>query len=394
MAHATNRALFFAHQAQTTPEPLALEITRAEGCWMYRPDGTRVLDLISGISVSNLGHRHPAVVAAIHQQVDTYLHLLVYGEVVQTPQVQLAQALAATTGGRLGQVYFVSSGSEAIEGAIKLAKRHTGRYQIVSCRQAYHGSTHGALAAGGGEGYKPGYLPLVPGFKHIRHGVLEDLDRIGCRTAAVLIEPVQGEAGVRDASPAYWQALRQRCTDMGALLMVDEIQTGYGRTGTFWHYQQLGIEPDVIVTAKGMGGGMPLGAFMAAESVMASLKANPLLGHITTFGGHPVCCAAGLATLNVLQNSDLIAQVPHKARRFAQGLAPIGELRHAGLLMALEVGSFERVLAIQKRLLEANPAVLTDWFLYCDTALRLAPPLTISDHEIDLAVEAIRAAVS
>lgn len=392
MAHSTLRSLFFAHQAQTSPEPLALEVERAEGCWMYQPDGSRVLDLISGISVSNLGHRHPAVMEAIHRQLDKYLHLMVYGELVQTPQVLLAQALSETTGGYLSQAYFVNSGSEAIEGALKLAKRYTGRYRIVSCRQAYHGSSHGALSAGGGEGFKGGYLPLVPGFMHIRHGVVEDLSHITRETAAVLIEPIQGEAGVREASLAYWQALRTRCDETGTLLILDEIQTGFGRTGTFWHYEQLGIRPDILVTAKGMGGGMPIGAFLASEGVMGVLKENPVLGHITTFGGHPVSCAASLATLETLRSADLLGQVPAKAARFAAGLQGLGELRQRGMLMALEMGSFDRVLRVLKKLLWEE-GVLSDWFLYCDTAIRLAPPLTITEAEIDYATERIRRSV-
>lgn len=360
---------------------------------MYKPDGSRVLDLISGISVSNLGHRHPAVMQAIQTQMDKYLHLMVYGELVQTPQVLLAQALSETTGGHLSHVYFVNSGSEAIEGALKLAKRYTGRYRMVSCREAYHGSSHGALSAGGGEGFKGGYLPLVPGFTHIRHGVEEDLAFIRPETAAVLIEPVQGEAGVREASLPYWQALRRRCDETGALLILDEIQTGFGRTGSFWHYEQLGILPDILVTAKGMGGGMPIGAFMASEEVMGVFKENPVLGHITTFGGHPVSCAASLATLETLRSSTLMAEVPRKATLFAEGLQGLGELRQRGMLMALELGSFERVLKVLKKLLWEE-GVLSDWFLYCDTAIRLAPPLTISEEEIAFATERIRTCIN
>ena len=391
MPHSTLRNLFFAHQAQTSPEPLALEIERAEGCWMHTTDGRRILDLISGISVSNLGHRHPAVIKAIQDQLDKYLHLMVYGEVIQAPQVQLAQALSETTGGLLTHTYFVSSGSEAIEGALKLAKRATGRYRIVSCKKAYHGSTHGALSAGGGDDFKKGYLPLVPGFTHIHFGVLEDLEFITHETAAVLIEPVQGEAGVRQASLSYWKELRARCTEAGALLILDEIQTGYGRTGTFWHYEQLGIQPDILVMAKGMGGGMPLGAFMANEDTMRVLQADPVLGHITTFGGHPVCCAAGLATLREIRDSGLLKDVPAKAKKLADALSLVGEVRQADLLMALDLGSFERVMAVLKQLLKES--ILSDWFLYCDTAIRIAPPLTVSEEEIDFATGKIKKAL-
>jgi acetylornithine/succinyldiaminopimelate/putrescine aminotransferase len=359
---------------------------------MYTTEGKKVLDLISGISVSNVGHRHPAVLQAIQNQLDKYLHLMVYGEVVQAPQVLLAKALTDTTKGALTNTYFVNSGSEAIEGALKLAKRYTGRYKIVSAQKAYHGSSHGALAAGGGDEFKGGYLPLVPGFTHVRFGILDDLLLITQETAAVLLEAVQGEAGIRQATLVYWCALRARCTKMGALLILDEIQTGFGRTGTFWHYQQLGIEPDILVTAKGMGGGMPLGAFLAKEEVMSVFKENPVLGHITTFGGHPVSCAASLATLTLLTETELLNDVEAKSDRLYNGLRDLGEIRRVGLLMALEIGPFTHLLPILQKLLKEE-GVLSDWFLYCDTAMRIAPPLTITHEEIDFALDAINKAV-
>ena len=389
------RQAFLQHLAPTSLEPLALEVTHAEGCWMYTPDGGRVLDLISGISVSNLGHGHPHIKAAVHRQVDAYMHLMVYGELVQAPQVQLAKALADTTGNRLTQTYFVSSGSEAIEGALKLAKRYTGRYEVVACHHAYHGATHGALSAGGGEDLKAGVLPLVPGFSHMRFGDEAALEHfITKRTAAVLIELIQGEAGVRQASPAYWKALQTRCKKVGALLIADEIQTGFGRTGTFWAHQNLGFEPDILVMAKGMGGGMPLGAFMATQEVMAVLASNPVLGHITTFGGHPVSCAASLAALQVTQEQNLPARALQIEQWLRVGLIHprIKEIRGRGCLLAVEIGPFEELLPVIQTCLQNG--VLTDWFLYCNTAMRIAPPLTISKEEIDFACGVIIAALN
>jgi len=389
----TNRQLFQQHLAFTTDFPLALEIERAEGLYMYGPEGQRYLDLIAGISVSNLGHRHPKVVQAIKDQLDKYMHLLVYGEFIQAPQVQLAHALTQTLPAPIDSVYFVSSGGEAIEGALKVAKRFTGRHELVSCINAYHGSTHGALSVGGNEGLKQAYRPLVPGIRHIHHGCMGNLDRITTQTAAVVIETVQGEAGVRASNTQYWQALRQRCTEVGALLILDEIQTGFGRTGTFWGFEHYGIVPDVVVTAKGMGGGMPLGAFMARQEVLGVIRNNPMLGHITTFGGHPVCAAASLATLKVLQEEDLIAQVAAKGQRFKEKLRhpAIHQVRGVGLLLAAQMESFEVMKRVIDRAIELG--VVTDWFLFCDDAMRIAPPLTIGMEEIDWACGVILKAI-
>jgi putrescine aminotransferase len=378
----TNRQLFLDHLAQTTDFPLLLEIERAEGVYMYGPEGKKYLDLISGIGVSNVGHRHPAVLQAIKEQLDKYMHLMVYGEFIQAPQVQLAKALSDTLPESLDTCYFVNSGSEAVEGAFKLAKRFSGRPEILSCVNAYHGSSQGALSLCGNEGFKRAYRPLLPGIRHIRHGVLEDLRYINNNTAAIIIEIVQGEAGVRTSTKEYFQELRKKCTDTGTLLIIDEIQTGYGRTGKFWAFEHYEVVPDIVVCAKGMGGGMPIGAFIAGKEIMRAIQVNPILGHITTFGGHPVSAAASLATLQVIQNEDLVASVGKKAALFKDLLIhpQIKEIRNLGLMMAAEFESFEVVKPIIDKAIELG--VLTDWFLYCDNSMRIAPPLTITEEEI------------
>ncbi len=378
----SNRQLFLSNLAQTTDFPLAIEIVKAEGIYLYGPNGERFLDLISGIGVSNVGHCHPKVLAAIHEQVDQYLHVMVYGEYIQSPQTQLAKALVDTLPAGLDNVYLVNSGSEAIEGAMKLAKRYTNRRNLISCTNAYHGSTQGALSIGGNEEFKRGYRPLLPGTSQIFYGSFSDLAKITEDTAAVVIETIQGEAGIRVACTTYFQALRARCTEVGALLILDEIQAGFGRTGTFWAFEQFDIVPDILVCAKGMGGGMPIGAFIANKEVMGVFKSNPLLGHITTFGGHPVSAAASLATLRVLQEEQLIAEVGEKAKLFRSLLIhpQIKAIRNQGLMMALEFESFEVLKPIIDRAIQLG--VITDWFLFCDDSMRIAPPLTISLDEI------------
>ncbi len=389
----TNRQLFLRHQAQTSPTPLLLEIERAEGCWMYGADGEKILDLISGISVSNVGHRHPRVLAAIQGQLDKYLHLMVYGELVQAPQVQLATALAATLPPHLGCSYFVNSGSEAIEAALKLAKRLTGRTELVSAENAYHGSSHGALSVMGNEYFKRAFRPLLPGVRKIRYNAFDDLAHITRATAAVLLEVVQGEAGVREPLPGYLAAVRARCDEVGALLIFDEIQTGFGRTGTFWGCEQEGVWPDALVCAKGMGGGMPIGALISSAENLAAFTEGPVLGHITTFGGHPVSCAASLATLQVIQEEKLLADVARKSALLKAELASVPGVRAVrgrGLLLAAEMDSYPILKAVIDRALAAG--VLTDWFLFCDNSLRAAPPLTISEDEIRYAGQVLREA--
>jgi acetylornithine/N-succinyldiaminopimelate aminotransferase len=391
----TPRQLFLRHQAQTSEFPLLLEIERAEGVYMYTPDGRRILDLISGIGVSNVGHRHPRVLQAIHDQLDKYLHLMVYGELVQAPPARLAHALAATLPPPLDTVYFTNSGAEAIEGALKLAKRHTGRTGLVSSINAYHGSTHGALSITGSESFKNSYRPLLPDVTHLRYNELADLSLITEHTAAVVLETVQGEAGVRVPTPGYLPAVRQRCTEVGALLILDEIQCGFGRTGTQWAFEQFGVVPDILVCAKGMGGGMPIGAFISSPEIMVGFQTNPILGHCTTFGGHPVSCAASLATLQVIQDENLLAGVAAKADRVRANLQhpAIRAVRNCGLLMAVEFESFDVLKPIIDHAL-AEENILTDWFLFCDNSLRIAPPLTITEAEIDEACAGLLRAIT
>lgn len=359
-----------------------IEVEKAEGVYMYGTQGERLLDLISGIGVSNVGHRHPRVLKAIHEQLDKYMHLMVYGEFVQAPQAKLAQALTSTLPKRLNNVYFLNSGAEAVEGALKLAKRYTGRTELISCRNAYHGSTQGALSVNGSESFKNAFRPLLPDVRHIQYNHLPDLQSITTRTAAVIVETIQGEAGVRVPQNDYLQHLRQRCTEVGALLILDEIQCGFGRTGTFWAFEQFGIEPDILLCAKGMGGGMPIGAFIAPQEIMAAFKTNPILGHCSTFGGHPVSCAASLATLQTIQEEKLLDGVAAKAALFRELLVhpSIKEVRGCGLMMAAEFESFEVLKAVIDQAIQNG--VLTDWFLFCDNSMRIAPPLVISEDEI------------
>lgn len=377
-----NRQLFLSHLAQTTDFPLMIEIEKAEGIYMFGPDGKKYIDLISGIGVSNVGHRHPKVLTAIQEQLDKYLHLMVYGEYVQSPQALLAKALCDTLPGHLDNVYLVNSGSEAIEGALKLAKRYTNRREIISCVDAYHGSSQGALSVGGNEIFKRAYRPLLPGIKNIVYGSFFQLDEITTDTAAVVIETIQGEAGIKVACSNYFQALRKRCDETGTLLILDEIQAGFGRTGKFWAFEHFGIEPDILVCAKGMGGGMPIGAFIANKEVMGGFKNNPLLGHITTFGGHPVSAAASLATIQIIQEGGLLESVESKAEIFKKLLVhpKIKGIRNKGLMMAVEFESFDVLKPIIDKAIEMG--VITDWFLFCDDAMRIAPPLIITESQI------------
>jgi len=362
---------------------------------MYGPAGERYLDLISGISVSNVGHRHPHVLAAIREQLDHYLHLMVYGEFVQTPQVRLAEALASTLPPHLSCAYFVNSGSEAIEAALKLAKRLTGRPGLISAVDSYHGASHGALSVTGNESFRRAFRPLLPGVRQIRYNEPDDLRHITRHTAAVLLETIQGEAGVRVPLPGYLAAVRRRCDEVGALLILDEIQTGFGRTGTFWACEQEGVWPDALVCAKGMGGGMPIGALISSSENLQAFTANPVLGHITTFGGHPVSCAAALATLHVIRQEDLLAGVAERSRLLRQELEAVPgvrEVRGRGLLLAAE---FDSYAVLKPTIDEAiRRGVLTDWFLFCDNSLRAAPPLTISEAEIRFAGQVLREAAT
>jgi len=389
----TLRQLFLSHNAQTTDFPLLLEFERAEGIYMYDKRGKAYTDLISGIGVSNLGHSNPYVVNAIKEQLDKYMHLMVYGEYVQTPQVRFAEKLISLLPPNLQSVYFTNSGAEAVEGALKLAKRFTGRREIIAFQNSYHGSTHGALSIMGNEEFKQAYRPLLPGVNFIIFNNTGDLDKINDQTACVIIETIQGEAGVRVPDIEYIQALRKRCDETGALLILDEIQAAFGRTGHLFAFEHFDIVPDILLLAKALGGGMPVGAFIASNTIMSALKENPILGHITTFGGHPVCCAAGLAALEVLLNENLVPAVAEKAALFRKMLAhpAIKEIRGKGLMLAIEFESFELNKKIIDRCIEHG--VITDWFLHCSNAMRIAPPLIITHDEIKNACEVILEAV-
>ena len=359
------RQLFLEHVGQTSDNPMMLEVERAEGIYLYGRDGKRWIDLISGVSVSAVGHGNRQVIDAICSQAQDYLHLMVYGEAVESPQVRYAQRIASLLPDPLDTVYFVNSGSEAVEGALKLAKRYTGRTEIIYYKNAYHGSTHGSLSVMGGEEYRNAYRPLLPDTRQIRFNEPADLRYVTPRTACVIIEPVQGEGGIFPADRDYLQALRDRCDQTGTLLIYDEIQTGLGRTGTLYFFQQYGIVPDILCTAKAFGGGMPLGAFIASNRIMSVLKTNPVLGHITTFGGHPVCCAAGLAALEYILSERLTEQADAKGALYESLLAGhplVREIRRTGLLLGVEFGDSELTARIVLR--------------------AIAPPLTITDAEI------------
>lgn len=377
------RKQFLQHVGQTSPEPMLVEVERAEGVFFYTPEGKPYYDLISGVSVSNVGHSNPAVVEAVCRQARDYMHVMVYGELVETPQVEYARLLAEQLPGEIDSIYFLNSGAEAVEGALKLAKRVTGRPEMISMQGAYHGSTHGAMSMMGGEEHKSAFRPLLPDVRQIRYNNFDDIQLITTRTACLLVEPVQGEAGVIPPAEGYLEALRRRCDEVGAMLIFDEIQTGMGRSGEMFACVKYGVTPDIICLAKALGGGMPLGAFAARREVMQTLTHNPVLGHISTFGGHPVCCAAGLAAARYILDNKLVEQVEAKGALYETLLADhpaVVEIRRSGLLLAVELGSSERMFAMMAMFKEVG--ILSDWFLYCDTAFRISPPLTITEEEI------------
>jgi acetylornithine/succinyldiaminopimelate/putrescine aminotransferase len=385
--------IFLNNLAQTNDSPFLISVERAEGIYLYTPEGKRYTDLISGIGVSNIGHRHPHVIAAIKAQLDKHLHVMVFGEYIQSSSNVLAQKLTSLLPASLNCVYFVNSGTEANEGALKLAKRYTGRTELIACRKSYHGSTHGSLSVSGNEVKKASFRPLLPDVKFIDFNAEEDLKQITASTACVIIETIQGDAGVRIPSKAYLKALRKRCTETGALLILDEIQCGMGRTGTLFAFEQFDIVPDILTTAKAFGGGLPIGAFIADKKIMQTLTHDPMLGHITTFGGNPVCCASALATLEVIQNEKLLATVEAKGKLLESLLQHrhIQEIRRFGLMFAVDFDSAERV----NRIVEyaKQKGVICYWFLSHPNSFRIAPPLTISEDEIrescEMIVEAI-----
>lgn len=385
----TQRQLFLQHNAQTSPEPLMLEFVKAKGIYIYDAAGKKHIDLIAGIGVSNVGHCHPTVVKAIQEQAETYMHLMVYGEYVQTPQVNFAKALADILPKSLNCTYFLNSGTEAVEGAMKLAKRYTGRKGFIACKNAYHGSTQGAESLMESDFYSSGYGPFLPNVSFIQHNNIDDLDKITEEIAAVFIEPIQGEAGIRVADLEYMQALRAKCNETKTLLIFDEIQSGFGRSGKMFAFEHYNVIPDVLLLAKGIGGGMPIGAFISSLEIMSVLSHSPILGHMTTFGGHPVCCAAGLATLRTLVDHHIVDEVEEKGQLFKQLLVhpAIKEIRGRGLMLAAEFESFE----INKKIIDACilDGILSDWFLHCSNSMRIAPPLIIVKEEIEEACRII-----
>lgn len=387
------RELFLRHVAQTSTAPLALEITRAEGVMLYDANGKEYIDLIGGISVANTGHRHPAVIEAIQKQLEAYLHIMVYGEFVETPQVQYAKLLADHLPASLDCVYFTNSGAEAVEGAMKLSKRVTNRTRIVAFNNSYHGSTQGALSIIGSEYWRNAFRPLLPGITHTEYNSFEAINEITDQTACVIAESIRGEAGVKAPSREWMKALRKKCTETGCLLILDEIQAGFGRTGKLWGFEHFDIVPDLVLLGKALGGGMPLGAFVSSRKLMDSFTDNPVLGHITTFGGHPVCCAAGLAAFKVLLEERMTETVQQKEELFRSLLQhnKIKEIRSFGLWIAVEFDSFATAKAAIDRCI-AN-GVLTDWFLFAPNCLRISPPLVISDQHIHRACAVILKAI-
>jgi acetylornithine/succinyldiaminopimelate/putrescine aminotransferase len=386
----TNRQLFLKHLGHTSDAPMMLEIVKAEGIYMYGPDGQKYIDLISGVSVSNTGHRHPKVVEAVKNQVDQYMHLMVYGEFIQSPQVRYAERLAEILPPVLNSCYFVNSGSEAVEGALKLAKRHTGKSRIISFINAYHGSTHGALSIQGSEVFRNAFRPLLPDTFQIGFNDEKALAAIDKNTACVIVEPVQGEAGIIYPEDDFLSKIRMRCKSTGALLIFDEIQTGFGRLGQMFAINRFKVVPDILLLAKALGGGMPLGAFISSREIMSALVTNPTLGHITTFGGHPVCCAAGLASLNVIIDEKLAESCNSKSDLFKKELSHplISKIRGEGLLMAVQLSDPSYIQYVIAK--APDYGLVLDYFLFCDNAFRIAPPLIISEEEIRLATGKIK----
>ena len=393
MSRITNRQLFFQHLAQTSDKPIGIEVASAKGIYIQDVNGKAFMDMISGFSVCNIGHSHPAVIKAIQTQVEQYMHVIVYGEFIQSPQVQYAKALTQLLPDNLQSVYFTSSGAEAVEGAMKLAKRVTKRTKIVAFEGGYHGSTQGALSVMGDEYFRNAFRPLLPDILHLRYNNLEDVDLIDDTVACVIVEFVQAESGITPANKEWLLALRKKCDALCALLIVDEIQSAFGRTGSLFAFEVYGVVPDILLIAKALGGGLPLGAFISSEKMMGTLTDNPVLGHITTFGGNPVSCAAGLAALNVLQSSGWIGEVQAKERFLVEQLVhpAIKHRNYKGLWMSLQFDS----AALTKKI-AANCVVngiITDWFLFAEDRIRIAPPLCITMEELAIAVEKIKRSI-
>ena len=390
----TNRQIFLNHIGQTSPEPLALEIVRAKGSKLYDANGKEYIDLIGGVSVCNIGHGNPKVIEAIKKQAEDFMHVMVNGELILSPQTAYAKLLTNNLPSSLNSVFFVASGTEATEGAMKLAKRFTGRTQIVAFKDSYHGSTQGSLSIIGDEYWRNAYRPLLPNILHLNYNSFEDLELITQQTACVIAETIQAEAGVISPKKEWIQSLRKKCTDTGTLLILDEIQCGFGRNGTFWAFEQFGIIPDILLLGKALGGGMPLGAFIADKNIMDSFTEFPVLGHINTFGGHPVCCAAGCAAMQFLLEENIVQSVFTKEKLFTQNIDSkyLKGIKSHGLMIALEFDNFEKNKKAIDALIENG--VFTDWFLFAASSLRIVPPLTITEEEILKACEIINQVIS
>ncbi|MFA6923091.1 MAG: aspartate aminotransferase family protein [Bacteroidales bacterium] len=385
----THKPLFLQYLAKTSSEPIMLEPERAKGIYIYDIEGKKYIDLISGISVSNIGHCNTSVSNAVKKQLSKYSHLMVYGEYVQSPQVLFAKMLSTHLPENLNSVYFVNSGSEAVEGALKLSKRYTGRTEIIAFKNSYHGSTYGAMSVTGNENYKSKFQPLLPDVKFLKFDSVDDLKNISRKTACVIAEPIQGEAGVIIPENDFLKQLRKKCTETGTLLVLDEAQTGFGRTGSLFAFEQFGVTPDILCLAKAIGGGMPLGAFISSKKIMSCLSENPALGHITTFGGHPVSCAAAIASLEFILKNNLIEKINKKEKLFRELLVhhSIKEIRSKGLMFAVDFGDEK----LNKKIIInciAN-GIITDWFLFNAQSMRIAPPLTITEEQIKKSCEII-----
>lgn len=395
MTDNSRQSTFLKKQAQTNESPYLIDVEKADGIYIWDKSGKRYMDMIAGVAVNNIGHRHPQVIDAIKTQVDQHLHVMVYGEYIQDAQLALANNLSSILPEKLNCSYVVNSGTEANEGALKLAKRFTGRSELVSCRGSYHGSTHGSMSVSANEVKKSAFRPLLPLVKFITFNDIESLSIITTKTAGVIIEPIQGDAGVRIPSVAFLQALRAKCDEVGCLLIFDEVQTGFGRTGSFFAFEQFNVVPDILTLGKALGGGMPIGAFVSNQEIMQKLTHDPMLGHITTFGGHPVCCAAANATINVLKTENWIKTADEKGALLEQIISSneeVIEIRRAGLMFAIEMVSFDRVKLIVDHCLENG--LIGFWFLSCPNSFRLSPPISITIDEIKEAGELILEAIS
>lgn len=386
----TQRQLFFEYLGLPSSRPLGLEISSAKGIYLYAPDGKDYIDMVSGVAVSNLGHQHPEIIRAVKDQADRYMHLMVYGEFIQSPQVQLAEALAGVLPAQLHSAFFVTSGSEALEGAMKLAKRYSGRTEVMAFKNAYHGGTQGALSIAGNESIKNSFRPLIPDISFLEFNNFADLDRISAKTACVVAETIQAEAGIILPEEGFLELLRERCSATGALLIIDDVQMGMGRTGNMFSFEHYGIFPDILCLAKAFGAGMPLGAFISSKEIMSTLTHNPELGHITTFGGHPVSCAAALASINYLTSTKIFESAERKAGLFIERLSghpAIKAIRHKGLMLGIELDSLESVQKLISVFLDNG--LVADSFLFRPQAFRIAPPLIITEEEIHLTCDRI-----